>query len=132
MSVFVDSSALYALLDRDDAQHPRARDTFPSLLKKEHLVTQSYVIVETVALTQRRLGAAALRALVEDLLPSIGTTVWIDEATHRASLSRLLSSPQTDVSLVDHVSFHVMRELGLRRAFAFDDDFRAEGFATVP
>jgi predicted nucleic acid-binding protein len=32
------------------------------------------------------------------------------------------------VSFVDWVSFEVMRRRGLRRAFAFDPDFRAAGF----
>ncbi len=132
MSVFVDTSALYALLDRDDTQHPRALTTFAGLLKNEELVTHSYVIVETVALTQRRLGSDAVRALANELLPAIGMTIWIDEAAHRAGMSALLATSPTDVSLVDQVSFGVMRELGLSRAFAFDDDFRAEGFTTLP
>jgi predicted nucleic acid-binding protein len=32
------------------------------------------------------------------------------------------------LSLVDAVSFAVMREAGITRAFAFDEDFRAAGF----
>ena len=132
MTVFVDTSALYALLDRDDTQHQKAKSAFSGLLKKEELVTHSYVIVEAVALTQRRLGSDAVRALVDELLPAIGTTIWVDEAAHRASMSALLAASPTDVSLVDQVSFHVMRELGVSRAFAFDDDFRAAGFSTLP
>jgi len=38
----------------------------------------------------------------------------------------------TDVSLVDLVSFQVMREQDIARAFAFDRDFRTAGFSTIP
>ena len=131
MTVFVDTSALYALLDRDDAQHSVARAAFPSLLENEELTTHSYVLVETVALTQRRLGPEAVRALTQDLLPAI-TTVWVDEAAHAAGLAGLLAALPTEVSLVDHVSFHVMRTLGITRAFAFDADFASAGFSTLP
>lgn len=132
MSVLVDTSALYALMDRDDAQHTPARAAFRTLLDDEELVTHSYVLVETIALTQRRLGPDALRALAQDILPAITTQVWVDESAHRSGLAALLAALPTSVSLVDQVSFHVMRELGLSHAFAFDDDFRAAGFATLP
>ena len=131
MSVFVDTSALYALLDRDDAQHAAARAVFPALLETEELVTHSYVLVETVALTQRRLGPDAVRALTQELLPAM-TTVWVDEAAHAAGLAALLAALPAEVSLVDHVSFHVMRTLGITRAFAFDGDFDVAGFSTLP
>jgi predicted nucleic acid-binding protein len=36
------------------------------------------------------------------------------------------------VSLVDRVSFELMRREGIERALAFDDDFTEAGFETVP
>lgn len=132
MSVFVDTSAFYALLDRDDVQHASARKAFPKLAEHEELVTHSYVLVETIALAQRRLGPDAVRALTEDLLPIVTTTVWVDETAHAAGVTALLAAFPTDVSLVDHVSFHVMRELGITQAFAFDRDFQTAGFRLIP
>jgi predicted nucleic acid-binding protein len=57
--------------------------------------------------------------------------VWIDEATHAAGAAALLAALPTRTSLVDFVSFEVMRERGIPRAFAFDDDFRAAGFESA-
>jgi predicted nucleic acid-binding protein len=129
VTVFADTSALYALLDRDDRFHRDARATFAALAREE-IVTHSYVLVEMIALTQRRLGAEAVRRFSQDFLPAL-STVWIDEATHASGLAALLAALPTDVSLVDFVSFQVMRERGIDRAFAFDDDFAAAGFAVV-
>jgi len=129
MTVFADTSALYALLDRDDRFHGRARATFAGLTGDE-IVTHSYVLVEMIALTQRRLGPEAVRRFSQDFVPVLNT-VWVDEATHASGLAALLAALPTDVSLVDFVSFQVMRERGIARAFAFDDDFQAAGFANL-
>jgi predicted nucleic acid-binding protein len=129
MTVLADTSALYALLDRDDRFHSAARAAFAGLVDEE-IVTHSYVLVEMIALTQRRLGAEAVRRFSQDFLPVL-STVWIDEPTHASGLAALLAALPTEVSLVDFVSFQVMRERGIASAFAFDDDFREAGFATV-
>lgn len=130
MTAFADTSALYALLDRDDGNHARASGVFPTLLDGD-LVTHNYVAVETTALVQRRLGPAATRALLEDLLPAL-VMVWVDEEVHRAATSAMLAGLRRRPSLVDWVSFEIMRRAGVLVAFAFDRDFAARGFTTVP
>ena len=130
MSIFVDTSALYALLDRSDQNHAAAVAALPTLADEE-LITHSYVLVETVALTHRRLGADAVRSLTQTLTPGLAV-VWIDEAAHAAGLAALLAALPTGVSLVDMISFQVMRERQIKRAFAFDADFRSAGFVTIP
>ena len=67
MTVFVDTSALFALLDADDEQHHEAATVFGELAGSVDLVTHSYVHVETIVLTARRLGPLATRALLDDL-----------------------------------------------------------------
>jgi len=94
-------------------------------------VTHNYVLVETIAIAQRRLGELAARRLTQELAPVL-TTVWIDEATHAAGLSALLAALPTKVSLIDFVSFEVMREHGIARVFTFDDDFKRAGFDPMP
>lgn len=131
MSVFVDTSALYALLDRDDENHPAAAEAFSALLDREALLTHGYVVVETTALVQRRLGMEAVRALVDDVLPAF-ELVFVDEPLHQAAVAALLASGARDVSLVDWTSFELMRWLGVGKAFAFDEDFARQGFDVLP
>lgn len=128
MTIFVDTSALYALLDRDDQMHRRAAETWERLLRDGSVViTTNYVVVETSALVQRRLGGDAVQALHTALLPLLSIE-WIGEAVHSAAVQVLLGSARRKLSLVDCTSFPVMRAAGAGSAFCFDAHFRQQGF----
>lgn len=131
MSVFVDTSAFLAVLDADDQQHERARRAWERLIADgESLLTSSYVLVETFALAQRRLGMDAVRALHEDVCPILAIG-WVDDAVHRAGVETLLAQGRRRLSLVDCVSFEVMKRNGVDRAFCFDAHFAEAGFRDV-
>ncbi|TMD61353.1 MAG: PIN domain-containing protein [Chloroflexi bacterium] len=127
MTVFVDTSALYALLDSNDPAHPDAAAFFARDGRREKLQTTSYVVLESAALVHRRLGSDSVRALLTDLIAPI-EVVWVDEETHRAGVRSFLAALSAHASLVDHVSFVVMRSNGIFRAFSYDDDFVRAGF----
>jgi uncharacterized protein len=130
--VLADTSALYALLDPNDAQHRAAAEWFQgwSAHGADPLLTHNYVVIEAAALVQRRLGAAATRALFESLLPTMHV-LFVDEQLHAQAESAYLAVP-SGPSLVDCMSFQVMRTRGLREAFAFDGHFTEQGLETVP
>jgi predicted nucleic acid-binding protein len=134
-SVFVDTSALYAGLDADDANGEAAVMAWQRLLDDVEagdveLVSHSGVITESAALVQRRLGMVATRVLLDDLLRTM-TIVWVDAELHARASAALLAANRRDVSLVDWTSFEIMRERAIDVAFAFDDDFAAQGFALL-
>lgn len=130
--ILVDTAALYALLDRADPAHGLAVATFEHLrAADEHLVTHDYVLVEAIALVQRRLGMDAVRRLVDDLLPLLDV-VWVDAGLHAEAQEALLAAGRRDISLVDRTSVLVMRRHGIHRVFTFDADFAAEGFDVLP
>lgn len=129
--VFLDTSALYALLDRDDRRHTEAAAIWGGLVEEARpLTTHSYVLVEAFALVQRHLALAAVKAVQNDLVPLLDV-IGVDEALHRGATEALLASGSRTVSLVNWASFAVMRDRGLQLAFAFDDDFRTQAFETL-
>ncbi len=132
MTVFVDTSAFYAVLDANDQMHARAGGEWERLLQSDaSLRTTSYVLVETVALLQNRIGMDAVRALSADVLPVLDI-VWVDEGMHRMAHHALLVSSRRDVSLVDCASFEVIRRFGIDSVFCFDAHFAEQGFQVVP
>lgn len=125
---FVDTSALYALLDRDDQNHAEASQTWSGLLDSgETLVTSNYVVVESCALVQHRLGSDAVQVLLEELLPLIEVR-WVDREIHAHAVTALLAARRRKLSLVDCSSFAVLRDVGSDSAFAFDQHFTEAGF----
>lgn len=132
MSVFVDTSALLAALDSADRSHSLIGSALRSLLEDDiPLVTTNYVLVETFALVQRRLGMAAAHALQQDLVPALQIE-WLDLESHHAAMDAYLAASKRHLSFVDCTSFEVMRRRGLRRALSLDDDFSVHGFERIP
>ena len=133
MRTFVDTSALFALLDEDDTNHEAAAEWFsgPGRDPEHALISHNYVVVETAALVHRRLGPAAARVFFDAFIPAI-SVLYVDEDLHQRGAAAYLAAVSRAPSLVDRVSFQVIRELGLDQAFAFDRDFKTEGFQLVP
>lgn len=130
--IFLDTSGLLAVLDSSDASHPQAARAWRELLEgSEALLTTSYVLVETMALAQRRLGLGAVADLEQAIVPAVNV-VWVEEGLHRLASGALLAARRRDLSLVDCVSFAVMRQRGIRTAFALDRHFAEQGFDLLP
>ncbi|MGH7571770.1 MAG: type II toxin-antitoxin system VapC family toxin [Gemmatimonadota bacterium] len=128
----MDTSAVYAVLDRDDDMHPRAAEAWRELLEdSESLLTSNYVVLESFALVQRRLGMEALRVLAGDLLP-IMSVEWVGQEDHRTAAQAVLAADRRNLSLVDCASFQLMRRIGVQAAFAFDRHFEEQGFRMLP
>ena len=130
-AVFVDTSGLLALLNPKDDNHPGASGAFARLrVRQAPLVSTSFVLVETYALLGRRFELDAVQRFREDFAPLVDV-VWVDEALHDAGLDLLLSRRARRLSLVDAVSFVVMRRRKIDDAFAFDPHFEQAGFTLV-
>jgi predicted nucleic acid-binding protein len=131
MSVFIDTSALLAILDADDEHHKKAKDIWTRLISEEEtIICSNYVLVETFALVQNRLGLKAIRTLQEDILPMI-TVEWVDETIHQAGVAGVLTAMRKKLSLVDCISFDIMRKLGIKKVFVYDPHFKEQGFSSV-
>jgi predicted nucleic acid-binding protein len=98
---------------------------------EEHLITHDYVVVETCALLHRRMGIGPVRVFIDSILPACEVRI-VDRALYERSLGAYLASSAKGGSLVDQVSFELMRRDAIDQAFTFDRDFADEGFAVVP
>ena len=128
MNVFVDTSGFFALLVQNDYMHIRARKNFSYFAEQNaQLVTSSFVLVETIALLQRRIGLAPVHDFNAKILPLLDV-IWVNDKWYTCAMQRLFAQNKTNLSLVDCLSFEIMDSLEIKYAFAFDRHFEENGF----
>jgi predicted nucleic acid-binding protein len=129
---YIDTSALLAILDADDKNHIKAKQQWTDLVLAEAtLVCSDYVLVESLALIQHRIGLMAVKVFHEDIFPIL-TVEWVDESIYQAGITSVLISARRDLSLVDCISFEIMSRLGIQSAFSFDKHFKEQEFLCLP
>ncbi|MDQ7848986.1 MAG: PIN domain-containing protein [Armatimonadota bacterium] len=124
--IFLDTSAIYALANAQDSNHVSAQRSLQALLEAgEELLTHNYVLLESVALLRSRLGWDVTQRFLA--APPAVRIRWVDGGLHASAVEQFLSR-RGRYSLVDEISFLVMREVGVQFALSFDRDFQREGF----
>jgi predicted nucleic acid-binding protein len=131
VSVFVDTSFLVALLDEDDPMYADALRLWRRVeAERLSVLTSDYVVLEACAVLQRRLGVPAMRRLVHQILDPVALE-WVTRDDHERAVDALLVANRRNLSLVDCVSFEVMRRMDVRECLAFDRHFAEQGFSSV-
>jgi len=130
--IFVDTSAFLAILTPADLNHSRAMQCWQDLLEEDQvLLTNNYVLVESIVIIQKRLGLSKVHDFQDKMLPFLAIE-WIDEKQHNAALQRIFSTNRRQLSLVDCSGFETMRHLKIDKAFTFDSHFPEQGFDVIP
>jgi len=125
--IFLDTSAIYALADKSDPNHADAYRKFDLALKsKEIFLVHNYVLVESAALLQTRLGLQAALLFLRDA--KAFKLEWVDSALHQEAEKELERIGKRGISFVDCMTFLVMRQRGVQKVLAFDPDFHDQGF----
>ncbi|MBV6417111.1 MAG: hypothetical protein CMLOHMNK_01748 [Steroidobacteraceae bacterium] len=131
--VFADTSGLYALIDRNDANHSAAREAVGKLLRGgRRLVVTDYVIDETVTLAKVRAGMV-MASRVLDLVDQTGglRVEWIGPERFTATKAFFRRHADHGYSFTDCSSFVVMRELRLNEALTSDRHFQEAGLTAL-
>ena len=129
--IFLDTSAALAFVNAKDDYHSRSVETLDGILTDgDKLITHNYVISETVALLQRRVGLSSAIAFARDAQDH-SRIHWVSEADHQDAVRRWAERGTRRLNLVDCVSFVVMEMYECDTAFSYDSDFETEGFRLV-
>ena len=130
--IYVDTSAFYAYLSRDDQDHDRVVEALRASLEAESaLVASSYVVAETMGLVQHRLGVGTLARFVEDMLPLVQVQ-WMAASEHDAAWRLLRDVGKRSFTIVDASTVVLMHRDGVKRVLALDPEFRRLGFVALP
>jgi uncharacterized protein len=128
--IFVDTSGLYALIDRRDGHHPRASALAVEFVNAgRRLLVSDYVVCETVNLAQARAGTYMATRVLDLVETSVGIRLeWI--GAERVATTRAFFRRNKDhrYSFTDCTSFVLMGELRIASALTSDRHFIEAGF----
>lgn len=133
---FVDTSAFYALEDSDDKHHDEAIETREAIKKGalsiRKLYTSNFIFDETLTLLRMNLGHAHAVDFGGRLKSSkIVEIVRIDEGLEEEAWKIFKTYKDKRYSFTDCSSFALMDEMGIDRAFSFDENFEQYGFSMI-
>ncbi|MEM7773488.1 MAG: PIN domain-containing protein [Cyanobacteria bacterium P01_A01_bin.37] len=134
--LFVDTSALVALADKDDDNHVNAV-SFNQKINGQILISTNYVLDELYTLLLLHAGyantvrfKAKLDFIADKRLLRI---IWVSEAIAQQSWG-VFEKFNTDKqwSFTDCTSYAVMQQEGVSDVFTFDHHFSQMGFTRLP
>jgi|SRR5438105_1091124 len=130
---FVDTSILYALVDKRDAHHAAARVAVEALLRSNRqLLTTNYIVTEAVNLANARGGAHVALRILELIDRSAGMRLeWIGALRFEETKAYFRKHADRGYSFTDCSSFVLMRELKLTDALSTDRHFQQAGFRVL-
>ena len=132
-SVFVDSFAWIAAINKSDNYHDICSEAIADLLSKGvKLFTTNYVIIETINALSKVDFRKAVVQFVDKLesSPSV-EIITITEEIYRASWLLYQQRMDKDWGITDCASFEVMKMFNLKRAFTNDRHFEQAGFSLL-
>jgi predicted nucleic acid-binding protein len=132
--IFIDTGAWLAISLVDDHYHALAEQTLSRLLKSGfRLVTTNHVVGETYTFLSRVRSPEIALLFIEKLRISAALDYYfVNEEMELTAFDWLRKYSDPPFSFVDAISFVVMKNLGLSKAFAFDKHFLTAGFSRVP
>ena len=137
MRLFLDTSALAAIEDLDDANHKKALEFREKMRRGEtpfrSLYTSNYIIDETLTLVRFHCGHGVAIALRKALDASTTVRVlWMTEHLEKTAWKLFQDYSDKEYSFTDCTSFAVMDAEGIRNAFTFDEHFSQHGYSICP
>lgn len=133
--IFIDTSWFYAVEVEADLNHEKALKSREELSLGRYGTpyTTDYVLDEVVTLLRYKANFnSALRFKRKVDESKVLKIIWIEEGVAKRANDVFKKYPNLELSFTDCTSFVVMESLGIRRALAFDEDFREVGFETLP
>ena len=130
-TVLLDTVGIIALWEETDQWHGAAEQAMAALgAAPTRLITTSIILLECGNAASRKPYRADVPLLRRKLIDD-GRLIIPTESDVEKAWNDYLRGNAGDAGVVDHISFVVMRRLGVTDAFTNDRHFKAAGFNTL-
>ena len=132
--IFVDTGAWFAIADKNDQFHRKASDHLKRIVEnRNNLITSNLVIHETAMLLFRKLSKESASRFLQTVYNDDDVEViHCNEAMEKEAYGIFQHYEEQDFSIVDCVSFTMMKKLEIKCVFAFDKHFKTMRFIVEP
>ncbi|MBI4867839.1 MAG: PIN domain-containing protein [Candidatus Wallbacteria bacterium] len=129
--VFVDASALIALADPGDPAHGRAVGFLGHL--EGPLATSNLVLLEAASQVAARAGNRQATEMLERLRAESALKIYfVDPELERKGWEHFVRHARKTLTPRQAMAMALMKELGIRMVFTFEEAYREAGFVAVP
>lgn len=123
---FLDSSAIYALANRNDSDH---KAVLAAYAEQAWCVTHSVILLEAFSLISKRIAKhVAVEVLDKFRLSPKVEVVPVEESLWDAGWRRCSKYADKDWDWIDRISFELMERRGIASALTLDRHFHQAGF----
>jgi len=132
--LFVDTTAWIMLLNKAETYHQAAVETYNEM-SKATLVVSNLVVGETYTWLRKKSGydkaLLFLKVIAEKNELNQLKIIYSEPVLEKQAIQLLEKYREHEFSYADAVSFCVMQNLGIKRAFTYDRHFKIAGFDIV-
>lgn len=129
--VFIDADVFVALARVNDKNHLRAKRSYMRLKKeKVNFVSSNTSLYEAITVISQRIGHQKAKEFIDKVRQGLNV-IFVDQ--EREKMAMIIFNQQTskNVSFFDCLNMAVMKEIGLKEVFSFDEDYKKNGFVRI-
>ena len=127
--LFADTSALYALLNAQDAFHARVKEIFLSeIARQTKIITSNFVVDETTTLLRYRAGFPEAEKFLDIILKGEIAVIHVDTKLESKAIRIFKAYKDKAFSFTDCTSFALVDTYKINKTLSFDSDFRKYRF----
>ena len=123
MSVAVDTSALYALVDRRDRWHRQAAEYYERVCEQEELLITDHILAEAWYLLRSHLDTKSAMSFWDWVIEGPITVAGVSFEILERARNIAHRYQDSGFSFVDCTTMATMESLGLKQVFTFDRHF---------
>jgi uncharacterized protein len=118
--ILVDTGALYALIDKNDINHSKARQFYEGAIKKESMAISLPILTEAWLLVEARLGEYFANKLWQSALKGIFDILEIESEDLSKALEIEIKYQKTGFGFVDATCFALCEKYKINKVFTYD------------